>query len=233
MSRSGKAAIGTLLLLVVLVGGAYALDRWAAGQAEERIETEAATAFPDADGLDASIEGALFLPQMITGSLETVRLTADFIQYEGTEFTDVTVTAAGVGIEAPRTVTDLTMTATLPPGTVQTLVQQSGRVPDGVTIDVADGALLATATVLGVPLEATLTPVVESGELRLEPDTFTLGGLEVDAGAVPGDLLGDLAGIDVPLDALPEALALESVETTGSDVLVRVTGTDVAFDDLG
>ncbi|WP_159618232.1 DUF2993 domain-containing protein [Ruania rhizosphaerae] len=232
MSRSGKAAIGTLALLLVLVGGAYALDRWAVAQAEDRVRTELSTAFPDAEHLEVSIAGALFLPQVITGSLSTVELSADGIRYEGLDVANVEVLAQGVDVGEPRTVEELTVSATVPGTTVQAAVAASGRVPEGVTIEITGGDLVASATVLGVPLEATLQPVVSDGELQLEPQTFSLGGLEVDADAIPGDLLGDLGSLQVPADALPDALTLTSAEVIGDEVRLEVTGSQVALDDL-
>ncbi|SEE68673.1 LmeA family phospholipid-binding protein [Ruania alba] len=232
MSRSGKAAIGTVVLLILILGGGYALDRWAVTRAEERITTELTGSFPDAAGVQVQIPGLLFLPQLLSGSLNTVELTADGVRYDGLDVTDVQVLAHGVDVAEPRTVDEVTVIGTVPGATVRAAVAASGRLPEEVTVDVADGAVVATATVLGVPLEATLQPVVSDGELRLEPQTFTLGGLEVDATAVPDGLLGDLGTLEVPLDALPDSLTLTSAEVLGDGVRLEVTGTDIALSSL-
>ncbi|UFU06246.1 LmeA family phospholipid-binding protein [Ruania halotolerans] len=233
MSRSGKAALGIVVILVLLLGGGYAFDRWAVAQTEAEIESELDGSFPQAQGTQVQIPGFLFLPHLLTGSLNTVELTADDVRTDGLDLTDVHILAHGVAVSEPRTVAEMTVSATVPAASIESAVAASGRVPEDVTIDITDGALVASATVLGMPLEAALAPVVTDGVLLLEPQTFTLGGIEVDASAVPEGMLGDLGSLEVPLDELPGSLTLSAIEVVGESVQVELTGNDIALTDLG
>jgi hypothetical protein len=233
MSRGWKILLGTLVLLVVLLGAAFGVDRYLVAQTEAQLEEEISTSVPELSGdIEVEIGGFLFLPQVLTGRLEDVRFTSASATYQDMTFQDVDVRLLGVSTSEPRTVDDLDLRMTLPVETLQAALASSEDVPEGVGIDVVDGELVATADLFGLPITVGLEPVANGNSISVTPTSFSIAGATVSAEDIPGNLLGDLGGMDVPLDQLPEGIELTEVTVLDGGVQVSITGTDLALDSL-
>lgn len=232
MSRGAKVTLGTVLVLVILLVLGYGVDRYAAHRIEQNISEELATAAAG-QGVHTEITGGLFFPQVISGSLDEIRVQADQVQLQDLVITDVTGTGTGVSVDEPRTLDRLTVTGTLPVATLQHLLARVDAVPDALQLDVADGRLVAELTVLGSTLRATADPVVRDGALYLEPRELTLGGVQLDLTHLPGTVDEVIGSLAVPTNALPEGLSPSAIEVVDGGLRVTVTGTEVVLDDLG
>ncbi|TDE98960.1 DUF2993 domain-containing protein [Occultella glacieicola] len=233
MSRGWKILLGTLVLLVVLLGAAFAVDRYLVAQTEAQLEDEITTSVPELSGdIDVEIGGLLFLPQVLMGRLDDVRFTSASATYQDLTFQDVDVRLLGVSTGEPRTIDDLDLRMTLPVETLQAALASSEDVPEGVGIDVVDGQLVATASLLGLPVTVGLEPVANGNAISVTPVSFSIGGASVAAEDIPGNLLGDLGGMDVPIEQLPEGVELTEVTVVDGGVQVAIVGSDLALDDL-
>ena len=94
------------------------------------------------------------------------------------------------------------------------------------------GAARLTLEVLGLDVGAVVTPSVAGpGLIGLRLDAVSLGGLAVDAGALPGGIGDGLGGLTVPLD-LPQGVELTSVQVEGSGLRASLEGHGIALADI-
>lgn len=230
MSRGAKALTGLLVCLVVLAGIGYGVDRYVHARTEEDLERELTASFPEVAGdVDVRIGGLLFLPQVLAGTLDDVRLTADGATYDGVTMTDVVVVARGLSTTEPYTARTAELTATAPVGTLQ-LALESSDLPDGVTVDVRDGRLLARASLLGLPIEVTLDPRPRPRAIGLELTTFSIAGATVEAADLPAPLLDALGDAEIPLEQLPQGMELTAIDVVDGGVRLSVSGMDVVLE---
>lgn len=230
MSRGSKVLVGFLVLLLAGAGVAYGLDRYTRAQTEARIEQELSGTFPEVSGdVQVTIGGLLFLPQLIAGTLQDVRLTADGATYNALTVSDVVVHATGLSTQAPYTARTIELTATAPVETLRAALESSD-LPDGVTIDVRDGHLVAGASFLDLPIEVTLVPEARPRAIGLTLTSFSLAGVEVSADALPGTLLEALGATEIAADELPAGMELTDVEVVDGGVRLQVRGTDVILE---
>jgi hypothetical protein len=232
MSRGAKFLVGLLVLLLVLAGGGYALDRYVHARTEASLEQELTTSFPEVTGdVDVSIGGLLFLPQVVAGSMDDVVMTAGGATFGSVEVTDVDVRARGLSTSEPYTAESIDLTATAPVETLQVALDASD-LPDGVTVDVRDGRLTAEASFLGLPVQVELEPQPRPRAIGLSLTTFSLAGATVDAQDLPTSLLDALGGIEIPLGEVLEGMELTAVDVVDGGVRLSVHGTDVVLEQV-
>src|SRR5690625_5683330 len=94
MSRGAKVTLGTILVLVIVLVLGYGVDRYAAHRVEQSISDELTTAAAG-QGVHTEITGGMFFPQVISGSLDEIRVQADQVQLQDLVITDVTGTGTG------------------------------------------------------------------------------------------------------------------------------------------
>lgn len=226
--------IGTVIGMLLLAGAGYLVDGVLRTRVEDQVASELAANAAGLSGeVDVQIGGAFFVPQLVLGEMEDVHLAVPGVEMDGLAASDVQIAAQGVSINEPRVAESLTLTATLPTETIQAALASSVDLPDGVTIDIVDGHLVAQASLLGVPIEVGIEPTATGGVLGIELTSFSLGGFEVSAADVPGGILDGLLASEVPLEQLPADLDLTSIEVLATGVRVELTGADVNLDQLG
>ncbi|MGM0386553.1 MAG: DUF2993 domain-containing protein, partial [Actinomycetota bacterium] len=108
-----------VLVIVGLVGLAWAIDVYARSTTEDRIassiaETTGGTA-------EVTVKGFPFLTQLATGELDHLEIDIPVLTLEGFRLEDAHVRADGVATSAPNTIRSLTATATVPIGEIDRL----------------------------------------------------------------------------------------------------------------
>lgn len=230
-----RAVVG--LLVVVLLGAVtvVGVDRYLLARTERQVVADLAAAgltlSPDAE---VDIAGFPFLTQVWRGRVDDAALTASAATIESLDLTDVTVRARGIGTAAPSTVEDLTVAATAPAATLTEAVARSPLGDQGfdVTIGIADGKVLASTTVLGLPVEVRLEPEPHLREIGLGISGITVAGVTLSAADLPRPLRDALAEVRVPLTGMPEGLEITGVEVLDDGLRVTLVGSDVVLDDL-
>lgn len=176
--------------------------------------------------LEVAADGIL-LPQLIAGRLDTLQLSTDDITLGGVTGA-VSVTASGVPLDGA----DLGAAS----GTVRIdqdqflpLLEASDLPIDSVTLDEPNLTAAGSFTVLGfpVPIELTLTPAADAGELLLTPVSATIAGATLDAAELDsrfGQLAEQLTQTQriCIADQLPAGLTLTGVKIDGKTAVVDI-----------
>lgn len=224
--------LGTGLVLLLVLGAGYGLDRWTAHRTESSIADELASA-TQGQNVRADVSGLLFLPQVAGGSLDQIEVQADSLTLQDVQITDVTATAHQVSVDEPRTAGRLSVTGTLPVESLQKLLSRSDAVPEGLQLSVTDGHVAAQADVFGTEVAATADPTVHDGEIQLRPRTLKFGGSEMDLDDLPNSVQDLLDELTVPVDALPERVAPAAISVRQEGIRLTVTGNNVPLGALG
>lgn len=222
-----------VVFLLVIAGAAVAGDRvaehLAAGEAESRL-AEHGLADPQVD-----VGGFPFLTQLAGRDFGDVHVTGSALDVSGGQAQDVSL--SGHDVTAPSG-GDVTVGRLDGVGlvTYDEVVARSG-VRD-VTIEASDRPdrvrLRGSVAVLGetVDVVADSTVRARGDRVQVTPRSFELA----DGSSVGGSLaaqLTDRFGVIYRLGDLPEGIELRGVRATDDGFLVRVTGRDVVFTDLG
>ena len=221
-------AIGAAVLVLVLAG-AVAADRFALGAAQDAGARELKSAVQGLTGEPSVvIDGFPVLTQLASGSLTQVTVRADALRFDGVEVTDVHIEAAGVTIDKPYTVDRAVLTGTLSVGALQRLLASRAGVDLDLSVD--GGRLVAARGLLGLDVAAVLVPRVRDGVIRVDVATLRFGGLAVEVTDLPGALATRLSDVAVPLDGMPAGLVLSGIAVRDGGVRITAIGTDVALD---
>jgi len=212
-----------VVVVAVLAGGAVAVDAVARDRVEERIAAEVAEGF----GLDAEpdveIAGTAFLPQVLGGTVGDVRVSADAATLGTLPMEDVVVRLTGVSAREPYVARAVDLAGLVP------LAAAQDQVPGELELRIEDGAVLVGASVLGLPLEVTATPVADGRAVVARVDALSLGGLSVQVTDLPASIARAIGEIRVPVDGLPASMTLTAVTAAPEGFHVTATGTDVAL----
>jgi hypothetical protein len=232
-----KRAVAILLLAVLaLLGIAWLADRMAVGATAAGIASDLSDAGLDlGPEADLRIEGFPYLTQLMIGRLTEVNLTAGTATIDGLGLTDVRGVARGVRTSAPYVARSVEFTAMIPESTLQDAVDRSGLSDRGLEIQVGirGSAVVASATFLGLPVEAVLKPSPEGQAVALRLRLVSLAGITASVDDLPPALRDALDELAIPLAPLPEGLTLTSMRVLPDEgILVVASGTDVALDAL-
>lgn len=209
------------VVLAVVAGGAAVADTVARTRAEGEI-ARSVTAIPGVDGEpDVSIGGFPFLTQASDGVLGSVRLTADEAVLGGLRLSGVSVDLSDVRTDPPYTAARAVLTAHAAPDDVETVLD------GGLDLEIRRGELVATTTVLGLPLDAVLAPRAAGRDVEVDVTGFTLAGVGVSADQLPSDVADVLQGLRFTVDDLPPGMELTEVGVAGDAVVLRAAGTDL------
>ena len=220
-----RRLVWTLVVLAVVAGGAYLADSLLRREAEDRVAAEVQQAIPGVEEApDVTIEGFPFLSQVAAGELESVRLTAAAATVEGLRLEDVVVRLHGVGTQSPYTARTAELTALVTPEAAEEALGLAD-----LDLEVRDGELLATASVLGLPLEVAMTAVAEDHDIVVDVEAFLLGGFRVESTELPGDLTAQLQGLRFRISGLPADMGLTGVTIVDDGLQVSAAGTDLSF----
>lgn len=169
--------------------------------------------------LAVQTEGML-LPQLISGRLDSLRLTTESVTVEGLTGA-VDVTARGVPLRGGD-LGSASGTVRIAEAEFATLLEGSDLPIETVTLDEPDATITGSIPVFAftLPLSLTVTPSAEAGELLLTPVRATIGDFALDAAEISdrfpgaGDQLAEPQRICIA-DQLPAGVTLTSLAVTG------------------
>lgn len=216
-----RRLVWTLVVLAVLAGGAYLVDTMLRGEAEERVAAEVQQAIPGVEQPpDVTIEGFPFLTQVAAGELSSVRLTAPAATVEGLRLQDVVVRLHGVGTQAPYTAETAELTALVTPDAAEEALGLAD-----LDLGVRDDELVATASVLGLPLDVVMAARAEGHEVVVDVEAFLLGGFRVESSELPAEITDQLQGLRFAITGLPANMSLTGVTVVEDGLELAAEGT--------
>lgn len=224
-----RRLVWTLVVLAVVAGGAYLADTLLRREAEDRVAAEVQQAIPGVEQApEVTIEGFPFLTQVAAGELQSVRLTAPAATVEGLRLEDVVVRLHGVGTEAPYTARTAEMTALVTPDAAEAALGLAD-----LDLEVRDGELLATASVLGLPLDVAMTATAAGHEIVVDVEAFLLGGFRVESTELPADLTAQLQGLRFAISGLPADMSLTGVTVVDDGLELAAAGSNLTLSAVG
>ncbi len=224
-----RRLVWTLVVLAVVAGGALLADTLLRREAEDRVAAEVQQAIPGVEQEpDVTIEGFPFLTQVAAGTLDSVRLTAPAATVEGLRLEDVVVRVHGVGTEPPYTARTAEMTALVTPEAAKDALGLAN-----LDLQVRDGELLATASVLGLPLDVAISATADDRDIVVDVEAFLLGGFRVESTELPADLTAQLQGLRFRVSGLPEDMSLTGVTVVDRGLEVAASGSDLTLSAVG
>ncbi len=229
--RRRRGCLVTFVLALLLLGGGTLLAEYASRSLVQSVATDALRNGLHTDtSIAVDVPERPVLPQLIRGELTDVRVQADTARIRGIDIVDLRAQATGVRIRGERGADDVTVTGTLPSGTLQALLAER----TGWDLDLAeqDGQLVLSGEALGVPVTASLQVGAVDGALSATITQATLGGFTIDALQLPlglNDQLGDLAGIT---DQLAAQATITDAQVVDGGLRVTLALHDVLLADL-
>lgn len=225
-----RSFIAVVIALGLLAGAGYLGDKVVRSQIESRVETAVLEELPELDAdLDAELGGRFATPQLISGTLAELTLTAPSATVDGLTINDVTVVVSGVPIRGSGSIDSVHATGTVPVETVLTAIQRRVDLPEGVELRLLDGEIAAVASVLGVEMAAYVVLVPAPRTITIDVDRLELGGVTVSASDIPIDLSALLGTVAVDLEMLPEGIELTELAVTQTGIDLVLDGTDVSM----
>lgn len=220
-----RAVVATGAVLAVLVGGIAVAD----GVVRQNAEAELAASLDDripglSEEPEVTIEGWPFLAQVLRGELQEVRVTASEVTVEHLPLHDVVVELEGVSTEAPTTARLATMTASA------RLEDLTAMLRIDAELTVEDGLLLASTSFLGVPVVVRLSPRAAGRAIEADVESFSVGGVAVDAESLPDQITQQVEGLSVPVEGLPAGMELSGLTLTSAGADLVASGTDVVLE---
>jgi hypothetical protein len=221
--------VGLTAVVVVLVGGTLLAERVTRSIAED-VAVDAVRNAASATDVQVDIEGSPFLPQLLRGTLDDVRVSAATATLRGLAVTDLDIDATGVAVRQPRGAEHVRATATVPTATLEQLLRE--RTGWDLTLVVEGGTLVAAGTAAGLPASVSLTiaPAGADG-LTASITGVSLGGLGVDAGFLPDGLASRITQFGLT-DALPAGSTVTGATVEADGVHLAVELDDVTLDQL-
>lgn len=219
--RTGRRIFILVLVLLAILGLLVGLDRAAAAITADRIAAKLQTeGFPTAP--DVTVEGFPFLTQLIRRHLDGVEVIAP-------QFPVGSVTAS-IDVHA----TDITLDSGYQSGTIAQ-VNGTGLITFASLVKLpalaaVPGLKLSGAGPHTVKLSANLAILAASALARVtlaSPHEIALR--LVASSGVPAALLDPIRHLIVPIPALPLGLTVQSVTVNPQGVVIRVSGSNVAF----
>ena len=221
MSRRG--AVAGVVTVVILAGGAVAVDVIARDRAEERIAEEVAIELGLEDSPEVTVGGTVFLPQVAGGSISHVRVEAESATLASLPMVDLVLELEGVSASEPYTAELADFTGIVPLDAVRELNDAE------LDISIEDGAVVVGAELLGFPVEATVTPVADGRAVVATVESLRLAGITVELSELSESLAQSLTEIRVPIDGLPEGMELTEVIVVDDGFFVTARGADVTL----
>jgi hypothetical protein len=219
--RRGRKVLVLIIVLLVIAGLLFGLDRAAAAYTASRIATTLQNeGFPVRP--DVSVEGFPFLTQLISRHLDGVVVTATRFPV-GPLTASIDVHAQNITLDSgyqSGTIAQVTGTGLIPFASVAGLPALAA-VP-GLQIS-GDGPHM-------VKLSANLQVLAASAVARVKQTARNEISLRiVSASGVPAALLAPIRDLVVQIPALPLGLTVRSVRVSPRGVVIGVTGSNVKF----
>jgi len=213
--------VAGVVTVLILGAGAVAVDMIARDRVEARIADEVAREFGLESRPEVEISGTTFLPQVFGGSVERVRLAADAATLGELPMEDVVVELSGVSAREPYSADVIDFSGVVPLDSVRDINDSA------LDISIEDGAVVVGAVVLGLPLEAGVVPVADGRAVVARVETLSLAGVTVRVADLPESVVQAIGAVRVPIDALPEGMALTSVTVLDEGFHVTARGTSI------
>lgn len=221
-----RKLVWAVVVIVGVVGLAWALDVYARVTTQERIA--ASVAESTGGSADVRVHGFPFLTQLATGELDRLEIDIPSLTLEGITLEDARVSAHGVATSDPTTIRSLIATATVPIGEIDRLFkQETGLTAD---IETRGDSLAITGEVLGQELGLVFRPELADGGLALTPQALTLGQRELDISLLEGLFSGLPGDVTIPLD-LPLGLRIAGIDVHPGGVRLQVEGENFTPDE--
>ncbi|MET0990299.1 MAG: DUF2993 domain-containing protein [Glaciihabitans sp.] len=229
----------TLLVLAVIalvVGERLARD-YAAGVVREKVAT--ALNVPDPNDVGVSFGEAIFLLQVVRGSIDEMTVDIDSVDL-GELSGAATAVAHGVPIDGVGPVGDAVIDFTIPEDKLTALASTfTDGVVDriGITDSVVSLETSLDVLTFSVPISLGFTPSADAGDIVFTPASIELNGATLTAEQVRE---GPFAGVAAPLLAprpfcvaseLPEALTLDDAAVANGGFLLTFSGTDISLNE--
>jgi len=221
--------IVSLVLVIVLFGGAAFAGEWLARDLVERgvrgaLASELGV---PADQAEVQVEGFV-IPQLISGRFDEVRIEAQDVSLQG--FTgDVNVTARGVPLTADGPLDSAEASVALDQEQLRTLLAGVEGFPEeSLGLSGTDVTITVDLNVFGVaiPVGVGLTPSAAGGALVLTPASFTVAGASADAEGLRNQF-GAVADVVLQpwqvciASSLPAGLTLTDVAVAEQEVVAH------------
>lgn len=182
---------------------------------------------PSDQQLDVDASGIL-LPQLIGGRLDSLHLSTDSVTIQGiTGAADVTATGV------PLNGGDLggaTGAISIDEAQFTSLLADTDLPVDAVSFDAPDATVSGSVQVLAlsIPVSLTVTPGAADGDLQLTPQSFSIGGVVVDADQVKAALGSVGANLTRTqticiADQLPAGVTVTGLEVLGTKAVIDVS----------
>ena len=219
--RRGRRVLILIIVLLVLAGLLFGLDRVAAAYTERRIATTLQNeGFPVRPNV--SVEGFPFLTQFISKHLEGVKVTAARFPV-GSVTASIDVHAQNITLDSgyrSGTIAQVTGTGLIP-------FDSLARLP---ALAAVPGLQISSAGPHMVKLSANLQLLTASAIARVKQTARNEISLRlVSSSGVPASLLAPIRDLILQIPALPLGLTVHSVRVSPRGVVIGVTGQDVKF----
>lgn len=234
--RSGGRRAALVIVIVVVVIAVIGLALWLVdglvrGMAQDGVEDALESRLPGnvtAD-LEVTIDGGLFLPQLIAGTFDHVTVTADDAEIDGIPF-DIIVTAHGVPLDENDTIDETTAVVTGGEDAANALLVLGGADPH---LTLGDGTLSydQSTSFLGFTIGYTLVtePQAQGDSVSLAPVDVTvltdLGNLDVTS--FVNNLLGEEPVTVCVASSMPEGISLDGIDVSPETLTVTLSATDL------
>lgn len=234
-SRRGRWAVRLVVVLAVLAGLAYGLDR-AARAAADSLVSAAIEADPRVTEAHVAVEGLFFIPQVINGSYPHVRVHLSRIHDQGLTVDHIDADLYDVQVPLARVVRQ--DVAVIPVGhsreraVITYAALNSYLKAQGQPVTVSHGTgnqlrLQAHLKALGQPFAVSSDAKVVAGPdyLDVTPTKLHTGSGLIDAASEV--LLKVRLAFRIPTSPLPFGQRVQSIRATDAGLVVTATGKDV------
>lgn len=230
--RSWGWLIAGLIVIAALVGAFFAAEWLVRGAVRESVEQSVVSAGVElSEPIELAIPGSVVL-QSLGGTIGEAHASTRDASYDGIS-ADVELTVSGLDVWE-RTAESAEASVSFDADALRALLERADgtgafEALSGVTVEIAEPVVSLSGELgvfgIGAPLELTLRPGAEDGELLLSPESFAVGDLQVsrdDIDRLPFDLPSAITQpISVCLDdSLPQGIGLRDVEVAGARLVV-------------
>lgn len=227
-----------LVVLAVLVGVLAAIGEGIARQQVSRVgsSTVAAALGIPRDRVTTDPGAPAVLPQVLAGRIDDLAVTAQGVDLQGVtadmraHFRDVALDGSTAGSANAQ--------VTIPAAQLAALASSSGGAKvDRIRADAPDLVADASTRVLGlsVPVSVRLAATASGGAVVLTPVEITVAGASFSAGSIGSGPFGDVARPYLKPQRfcvathIPSGLHLDSATVSGSNLVLGLSGRDLAL----
>lgn len=222
-----------IIILVLLAGLVFAVDRVGESVAENQLAKaaaqEAARYDVRASDTSAEIGGFGFLPQVAKSEFSKITVTMQRPTFSSVAAEDLSAEMRGIhvpqelltGSKAVVTVDTTDVRLRLSPGALTKLTAGTSGL-DGLSLQITGGKLQARAKVRGIDATATVRPQAVGGRIRL-----AVGQLPDDVPSVVRKAVTALLAKGIGLPKLPFGATLKAIAVDGQSIILTATATNL------